>query len=400
MRLIICAGLACVALLGSRAFAEEPAFSSDLQQLAVESEAVVVARVGGVSSLPPETCGGFALWIVRSIKGRLRGGRNIVWIGHDDLPAGSGIGEQLWLLFLRRDQDAAWRTNKGPDNVGLVKLSGIDAPVLRRAMSFLGYHGEPPDFPELACACDLTSLIQQAAATDLPTSRQAISKLATFGPDAIPVIQDAEANPDRQIASVGRTLLPLLVSGPAVNGLRLGLRPTAMDFHDNEQHVATLNLCNITQSDILAVTGETLRGEVIQTVTAFDVFKTDAKLRPIGTPLPGTLTMVEIAVNNPKSHSHPLIHKVPGLSVYPLDLELSVEVDHTVGSKAVRLRFPLGYVDLPGFGSYVLRAHFDCAGPRPDQEALETEGFWLGGQLVSNEMVITVSPNRTPETGP
>ena len=150
MRGLISGLVLCGALFtfNDAAVAEEHASLPDvLQQLAVESEAVVVARVGSVSALPRDTNGSFAVWIVRSLKGQLRGRRDIVWMKQTDLP-GAQIGPQLWLLFLSRDAQASWTTRKGPNNEGLAKVPDLQAPLVQAAAQFVGEHGEPPDFPE------------------------------------------------------------------------------------------------------------------------------------------------------------------------------------------------------------------------------------------------------------
>jgi len=116
--------------------AAEPAKLDDaIQQLAVESEAVVVARVSSQAALPRESGGSFALWIVRSVKGRLRGGRDIIWVGQKEL-AGGEVSPQLWMLFLQRGSQGDWHIKSGANNAGLVKLTDLRAPVLAGSFPF------------------------------------------------------------------------------------------------------------------------------------------------------------------------------------------------------------------------------------------------------------------------
>ncbi|MCY3022022.1 MAG: hypothetical protein NTW87_23670, partial [Planctomycetota bacterium] len=67
----------CAVVLGLHLFADDTATRPQLtvKELAVLSEAVAVARVGMVSAAPAADGGAAALWIERSLKGRLRGGR-------------------------------------------------------------------------------------------------------------------------------------------------------------------------------------------------------------------------------------------------------------------------------------------------------------------------------------
>ena len=373
-----------------------------LQQLAVQSEAVVVARVGSVSASPHEHGGAYALWIVRSLKGRLRGGRDIVWIYHKDLP-GAEIGNQLWLLFLSRDEQAVWTTLKGANDEGLVKLPDPQAPVLGAAAQFIGKHGEPPDFPDLVLEGDSRPLLEQAGNSNRTSSREALAKLAAQGPDIVPFIRAAEAGEERSISAAARMLLPLVTAGPPVNGMRLGLQPAQpekIELHDGEKRAVTVNFCNVTLTDITLATGATLSGEAVRAVTAFDVFKTDSKQQPAGGPLAGVLTAaVEAMAENPKSATMPIIHRATPLAAFGVDVQLSLDCGNTPGKTPMRLRlyFPQGYVELPGFGAYLLRAHFDCPGPRPDQQRLVNENFWGGGQLVSNDILVIVAPPRASE---
>jgi hypothetical protein len=381
---------------GAVVAAEPEKLSDALQQLAAESEAVVVARVNSVSAQPRKGGGAFALWIVRSIKGRLRGGRDIIWIAQKDLPGGD-LNPQLWLLFLQRGQNGDWHTRLGANNDGLVKLADLRAPVLLSTLHFLGNHGEPPDFPEPIDDGEIKGWMEQAANGSRTGSMEGFTKLAAQGPYIIPKLQDYESQSERSISAAARTLLPLVTSGPPVNGLRLGLRPAAVEFHDGDRREITAVFANITSVDTTMVTGMTLTGESVRAITAYDIWKTDGKGHPIGSPLPTVLTAPDVAAENQKSVQMPIRHAIPAISVYPSDVDLSLECKKDAGKNSIRLNFPQGYVELPGFGTYAVRAHFDCPGPRLDQQRLIDEHYWGGGQLVSNDSLITISENKLPE---
>ena len=387
--------LVCFCVSSVRA-AEIDKLSDGLQQLAAESEAVVVARVNSVSAQPRESGGALALWIVRSIKGRLHGGRDIAWIGQKDLP-GAELGPQLWLLFLQRGQNGDWHTRSGLNNEGLVKLSDLRAPVLSSTVRFLGDHGEPPDFPEAIDEGEIKGWIEQAANGSRAGSLEGFSKLAAQSPYIIPILQNYESQSERSISAAARTLLPLVTSGPPVNGLRLGLRPGTVELHDGDRRVITAVFANVTAVDLTVVTGTTLTGESVRAITAYDIFKTDAKDRPEGSPLATVLTAPDVVADNPKSVQMPIRHVIPAISVYPAEVDLTLECKKDGARAGVRLNFPQGYIELPGFGTYALRAHFDCPGPRVDQQRLIDEHYWGGGQLVSNDILITVSENRLPD---
>ena len=375
--------------------AEPEKLDDALQQLSVESEAVVVARISSQASLPKESNGSFALWIVRSIKGRLRGGRDIIWVGQKDLP-GAEVGPQLWLLFLQRGSQSDWHTKVGANNAGLVKIPDLRAPVLLSTIHFIGNHGEPPDYAEELSDADLKGWMEQAANGSRDGSHEGLAKLAEQGPFVIPILQKYEAQPERSVSAAARTLLSLVVSGPPVNGLRLALHPGTIEFHDGERHVINANLANITSKEMNVVTGVTLTGESLRAVTAFDVFRADAKGHLSGPALKTVFTPSASATENPKSSALPITHTVAAFSVLPLALELNLECKKDAGKTSIRLNFPQGYVDLPEFGSYMIRAHFDCPGPRLDQQRLVDENYWGGGQLISNEILISVSENQPP----
>ncbi len=376
--------------------AAEPVKLDDaIQQLAIESEAVVVARVSSQAALPREAGGSFALWIVRSVKGRLRGGRDIIWIGQKDLPGGE-VSPQLWMLFLQRGSQGDWHTKPGANNAGLVKLTDLRAPVLLSTLRFIGDHGEPPDFSEALGDGDIKGWIEQAANGSRDGSHEGLAKLAEQGPYIIPILQKYEAQPERSISAAARTLLPLVTSGPPVNGLRLALHPASVEFHDGDRRVINANLANITGTEINVVSGTTLTGESLRAVTAFDIFAADGKGRPTGPALKTVFTPSAIAADSPKSSTLPVQHTVAGFAEQPLALELNLEAKKDAGKTSIRLNFPQGYVDLPEFGTYAIRAHFDCPGPRVDQQRLVDENYWGGGQLISNEILITVAENQPP----
>jgi len=71
-------------------------------------------------------------------------------------------------------------------------------------------------------------------------------------------------------------------------------------------------------------------------------------------------------------------------------VQIELERSTVDGQEQRRLKFPHGFVPLPGPGRYAVRVTFACPGPRPDQTRLIEANYWGGGQLVSNEITLIV----------
>jgi hypothetical protein len=207
-----------------------------------------------------------------------------------------------------------------------------------------------------------------------------------------PYLQALDGDSERSIAAAVRTLLPLTGGGPAVNGLRLLLRPEALEIHDGDTQRLTVNYGNITANEIVVVTGQAASGEVVRSIAAFDI-------RPVAlqkdSPQPEALKLNIPEFTERNAGPNPFVHTIQPFTAFPVDVELSLERLKGADKDRFRLKFPFGYVDLPGLGKYALRVHFDCPGPRPGQERLLDQNFWGGGQLISNTIILTVAEGTT-----
>ena len=363
---------------------EEPSALDDVhRKFAASCEAAIVARVGAVA---PKAAGGVvALWVGRSLSGNLRGGKDIIWIASDDLP-GAEVSDTLWLLFLKRGEQGNWHTLHGANGEGPTKVPNLQAPLALATAAFFGNHGEPPP-PDLPDDKEVKRWIEDAANGGRNDARVADAKLLAAGDAIRPFLKKAaETDSERSIAAAARMLLPLTGGGPAVNGLRLMLRPEVLELHDGDTQRLTVNFGNITATEIVAVTGQSANGEVVRSIAAFEVWPLQAKDAPKLAPLK---TVIPESTEH-ASAPNPFVHSLQPFTVFPVDVEVTLERLKGADKDRFRLKFPFGYVDLPGLGKYEFRVRFDCPGPRPDQERLVEQNFWGGGQLVSNSIVIKI----------
>jgi hypothetical protein len=313
----------------------------------------------------------------------LRGGRDIIWVAPEDLP-GAEVGDTLWLLFLKRGAQGEWRTLRGAHDEGLAKVPDLRANAVAAAAAFFGNHGEPTA-TEVPGDDEIRRWIEDAANASRNDARIAKTKLLAAGDTIRPFLQAAETESERSISAAARTLLPLTGGGPAVNGVRLLLRPELLEMHDGDTQRLTVNFGNITANDIVIVTGQSTSGEFVQSVSAFEIRPIAAK----DVPAPDALKVTPPVYPERSAAPNAFVHTIQGFTVMPIDVELGLERSKEEKGH-FRLKFPFGTVDLPGLGKYSLRVRFDCPGPRPNQERLIEQNFWGGGQLVSNPIILTI----------
>jgi hypothetical protein len=326
---------------------------------------------------------------VRSLSGGLRGGRDIIWVSNDDMP-NVEAGDTLWLLFLKRGQEGQWHVLRGAHDEGLTRVPSAQAPAVAAAGAFFGNHGEKPS-PEPPPDEEVKQWIEDAANASRKDAAIAKAKILAAGDAIRPYLQAVEGDSERSIAAAARSLLPLTGGSPAVNGMRLMLRPEAMEIHDGDTQRLTVNFGNITANEIVVVTGQAATGEVVRSIAAFDI-RPVALQKDAPAPEALKLTIPEYAERN--AGPNPFVHTIQPFTVFPVDVELSLE--RIKGAEnCFRLKFPFGQVDLPGLGKYALRVHFDCPGPRPGQERLLEQNFWGGGQLISNTIILNVAEGTT-----
>jgi hypothetical protein len=358
-----------------------------ITDLAVFSEAVVVARPRMITNSPKSTDGAVALWIEKSLKGRLRGGRDIIWVPRNELPKAE-VGGAMWLLFLTQLGDQSWHVQTGNSEKNLITVDSLTAPVLAEVSKAVGNYAPRAD-AEPASAEEVAQWIHKAANGSRKARNEAFANLIAAGDSARSELLLAASSDDRETANVGRTLLPLTMGGPAVNGLRLSLEPTKQLLKIGERKMLTVNHVNLAERDIRVVTGTAAMGDNILSAAAYEVFPiTDksASAQALATVLPSTFGATIAGGGSPL----PVIRVVPNLSVLPLTVDVTVENVMLDGKPELRLNFPHGYVALPGPGKYSVRVRFSGPGPRVDQQRLIDANYWGGGQLVSNTVELEI----------
>ena len=368
--------------------ADDKTLPSDaVQRLALAADAVVIARVGTNSALPEKTGGSLALWVEHALKGKLRAGRDIIWVPKREL-AKADVGAQLWLLFLEREGSGQWHVLAGDNNAGIIAVDSKKAPVVASVQRYLGSYG-PPAEPDAIDIGEMCALIKRAARGSQESRRAAYLELLK-SPDSVrPQLLATLTSDDREEGALARTLLPLTIGGPVVNGLRLGLDPETIELPAGEKRILTVHFANLTETPIRIVTGLSTWGDNVRASAAYDV-------RPLADPKKPGAPLATVLPNGYGEHKKgelaplPVVNVAPDFSTLPVAVELSVEKISVDGKDVLRLKFPHGHVDLPGAGKYGLRCTFACPGPRADQDRLIEQNFWRGGQLVSNEVVVDV----------
>jgi hypothetical protein len=353
-----------------------------LSDLAIFSEAVVVGRVGALSSEPAKNGGSVALWIERMLKGgRLRANRDIVWVPGNQLPKAEA--GQHYLLFLSQLGNGAWTVQTGGSEKNVVRLTDPKDPVLAEVSKAVGSYG-PPAGVEAPAEGEVSEWIRKASRGSQEARREAYAKLIAAGDYARAELISECQNGDRDMAVVAQTVLPLITGGPAVNGLRLGLEPGLLEIDSTEPKNLQVNFTNLSKYELRVVTGSAAHGDVVLAASAYEIrpLSAGAKIGKVeGAPLP-TVLPVEYGAAIAGSSPLPQVRSVAAMTVSPLTIRIELE--------GKRLKFPHGFVELPGLGRYAIRVKFACPGPRPDQERLIASNLWGGGQLVSNDIELVV----------
>ena len=294
----------------------------------------------------------------------------------------------MWLLFLTQLGDQSWHVQTGNSDKNLITVDSLNAPVLAEVSKAVGAYGPRPD-AEPPSAEEIALWIHKAANGSRNAREEAYAKLIAAGDCARPELIQAASSSDRETATVGRTLLPLTGGGPAVNGLRLTLEPAAQTLKAGDRKLITVNYVNLTNQDIRLVTGTSALGDNVLSAAAYEVsaISDDGKRSQVlATVLPGSFGD---AVANGSSPL-PINRVVPNLSLLPITVDVEVENVVIDGKPELRLKFPHGYVALPGSGKYNVRVRFSGPGPRQDQTRLIEANYWAGGQLVSNPVEFTI----------
>jgi len=389
--ILACMGLSLRVSAGDTAATPQ----ASLQELAVLSDAVAVARVGAATAAPASEGGALALWIERALKGRLQSDRDIIWVPRKELPKAEP-GPALWLLFLARNADGSWHVQTGGRESNPIKLDSPNAAVVGEVSRYAGAYGARAE-PEAPTEAEISLWIKKAGTGSHDTRREAFAKLLAAGDAARVQLLQALSSPEREIAAVARTLLPLTGGGAAVNGVRLILEPGMLTIKEGERRNVTVNLANLSEHEINVVTGQAAWGDNLQAAAAYEM----RAQSPVGAgakkagEAPAAPTVLPQAYGQAPAGSArplPLVRTAPALGTVALAVEVQLERATVDGKEALRLKFPHGYIVVGKGQAYSLRAHFDCPGPRPDQRRLMDANYWAGGQLVSNEIVVKVEP--------
>jgi len=373
----------------SSLFAGESAVTPDAD-VALRADAIVVARVGSVSAAPPETGGAASLWIERVLKGKLRGGRDIIWVSRKDVSAAQPDGK-LWLVFLTQNGDGSWRVQKGKEAQAVENMQSPQIASAAKAAGSYGAAGEG----EAPSAGELALWIKKAAKGSQKAKRDASAKLLAAGDAARSELLSALSSDEEDVAAVARTLLPLTGGGPAVNKLRLALEPGVLEVQSGDIRNVVVHFANLSDADMRFVLGQSAWGETIEAATSYRVRAMVGKTasdeaRDAAPVLPATLPKDYGKPRTEGSASLPLIRTAPNLGTLPVAVRIEIEKGTVDGKENRLLKLPHGVIPLPGPGRYGVRVLFECPGPRPDQQKLIDANYWGGGRLISNEIVLVV----------
>jgi hypothetical protein len=369
----------------------QDALSDAVMTLALKSDAVVIAHVGASSTVPIKDDGAVALWIDLAMKGKLQGGKDIIWIPGKELP--KAAASPYWLLFLVQEPGGKWHAASGVDGAGPVAIKDYQSDPVPAVKRFLGSYG-PAAPPEPPSESEIDGLIRKAANGGQDTRNEAFLALLSAGDGIRQSLANAAESSDNQIAAVGRTLLPLMQGGPVVNNVRLALTPSTLELRPGESKVFGIHLANRTELDIRIVTGVSTRGDNVSASAAYEIQKVlegaelgdkpTARLSPV---LRTTLPK-DYGVSAESNSPLPLLKKIPSFATLDIGVEVNLQsVALGDGKKETWvLSFPQGHVEMPGPGTYLVRVRFDCPGPRADQPRLVEQNYWAGGQLLSNDI--------------
>jgi hypothetical protein len=385
--------MACFVLTAEAVQAGETRPALPATEVAVLCEAVVVAHVGSVSNAPAATGGSLAFWVDRTLKGRLNGGRDIIWIPRKELPKVQADGK-LWLLFLSSLGDGSWHVAAGSE---AETVESVTAPKLAEISKAIGsfapkQDGEAPDDAELV------SLVKKAARGSQEARRDAMQKLLAGGEGVKMYLSSMTTSDEHDVMTLARTLLPLFNGGPAVKELRLSLEPLTLAMTPGDLRNLTVNFANLSTSDMRIVTGQSAWGENVLAAGAYEIRQLsgedgEKKAAAKGTVIAALPSIMPADYGKPRTEGGsplPLIASAHAMSLMPLTVGIELEKFAADGKELRRVKFPHGHIVLPGPGKYALRVRFAGPGPRPDQQRLIDAHYWGGGQLVSNDIVLLV----------
>lgn len=386
--------MACFVLTSEAVQAGETRPALPATEVAVLCEAVVVAHVGSATPSPAANGGSLAFWVDRTLKGRLNGGRDIIWIPQKELPKVQPNDKKLWLLFLSSLGDGSWHIAAGSE---AETVESVNAPKLAEISKAIGsfapkLDGEAPDDAELV------SLVKKAARGSQEARRDAMQKLLAGGEGVKMYLSSLTTSDEHDVATLARTLLPLFNGGPAVKELRLSLEPLTLAMTPGDIRNLTVNFANLSTNSMRIVTGQSAWGENVLAAGAYEIRqlsgddgdKKAAAKSAAAAPLPSIMPADYGKPRTEGGSALPLIATAHDMSLMPLTVGIELEKFAADGKELRRVKFPHGHVVLPGPGKYALRVRFACPGPRPDQQRLIDAHYWGGGQLVSNDIVLLV----------
>ena len=369
-------------------------------EVAVLCEAAIVAHVGSISNGPAADGGSLAFWVDRVLKGRLVGGRDIIWIPRKEVPKTVQADGKLWLLFLSSLGDGSWHVQTGGNEANIESVDSISSPKLVEISKAIGSYA-PRQANEGPGDAELVTLVRKAARGSQEARSDAKQKLLAGGDSVRNYLSSLTTSDEHLTATLARTLLPLFNGGPAVQDLRLSLEPAALAMTPGDMRNITVNFVNLSTDDMRIVTGQSAWGENVLAAGAYEVRAVSATRDDNGEKktaakgaaaelLPSIMPAEYGKARTAGGSALPLVGSAPGMGMLPIAVSIELEKFTADGKELRRLKLPHGHVVLPGPGKYALRARFACPGPRPDQQRLIDAHYWGGGQLVSNEIILVV----------
>ncbi|HYF49738.1 MAG TPA: hypothetical protein VEJ63_10055, partial [Planctomycetota bacterium] len=237
------------------------------------------------------------------------------------------------------------------------------------------------------------SWMKSAARGSQERRREAMLHLIRGGDSVVPVLNQGLSDGDHQIVSLAQTLLPIMQGGPVVNGLRLTLDPGRVELSPGQQRIITVNYSNVSDQPVRVVTGASTWGDNVVSAAAWEVRPVSINAEgktTLGEALPTVLPFGFGQLREGESAPQPLTRVTQAFAQTAIAVSLRVEKVQVDGKDVTRLLFPHGHVDLAAATQYQLRVRFECPGPRADQRRLIDAQYWMGGRLVSNEILLDV----------
>ncbi|HEY3322596.1 MAG TPA: hypothetical protein VGP72_19210 [Planctomycetota bacterium] len=388
MKRLVCGSLLLCVLAAMPSRAGESPAPVTIADLAILANDVVIAHAGAVVGSEWT-----ALWIDRVLKGDdLRGGRDIIWVRQREIPRAETNGKS-WLLALNRLGDGTYHVANGGSDANLVTIENMQAPVVAQVIKAIGAYGPRPA-PE-ALNGDVAEWIKRAARSETATRNEAMLKLLAAGESARPQLTAAGCGTDRDQAGVARTLLPLLEGGPVAGNMRLILGPATLALQPGDIRNLGVNYANLSAEEVQIVIGSSAWGANLLASASYELralpVRKEGEQQPAaGAPIKAILPDDYGKAKQGGFTGLPMVRVVTAFGALPVAVDVELERVTLDGKEVRRLKLPNGHFMLPGPGRYGLRARFDCPGPRPDQPELSSGGYWRGGQLVSNEIVVVV----------